>query len=107
MKKLDIVVNQFLTKLYKKQGGGISELIINWSKIVGPDFSSYTRPAKIRSQIYKGQKLDTLYIHVSDSSKAIEVSYSESLILEKIAIYLGKKMIQKILIQVVTYDNEE
>ena len=102
MKKLDNIMSQFLTKLYKKQGSVMSELIINWSKIVGEALAYDTRPAKIRSQLYKGQKIHILYVHVSDSSKAIEISYSESIILERIAIFLGKKAIQRILIQVIS-----
>jgi hypothetical protein len=102
MKKLDNIINQFLTKLYKKQGSVMSELIINWSKIVGEALAYDTRPAKIRSQLYKGQKIHILYVHVSDSSKAIEISYSESVILERIAIFLGKKAIQRILVQVIS-----
>jgi hypothetical protein len=101
MKKIDMVVSQILTKLYKKQGNIMAELIVNWEKITGNRLSMDTRPMRIRSQLYKGKKIDILYISVTDSSKALEISYSENLILERIAIFLGKKTIQRVLTHII------
>lgn len=101
MKKIDLFVNQVLTNLYKKQGPIIPDLVINWSKIVGKELFSYTSPAKIRSQIYRGQKINILYVNVSNSSKALEVSYSENLIIERIAVFLGKKAIHRVITTII------
>jgi hypothetical protein len=107
MKKLDNIIDQFLMKLYKKQGNHLSELMLNWSKIAGPAFANNTKPSKIKTQIYNGQKINILYIQVTDSSKAIEISYSESLILERIAIYLGKKIIQRMRVQIISIEESD
>jgi hypothetical protein len=106
MKKLDGLVNQFLTTLYKKQGSVMSEIIINWPKIVGSNLNENTRPAQIKSQIYRGQKINILYVNVTDSSIAMETSYLESTILERIAVFLGKRTIQRITIRVISKVNE-
>ena len=106
MKKLDGLINQVLTKLYNKQGPIIADLIINWSKIVGNEFVNNTSPSRIRSQVYKGKKINILYVNVKDSSKAIEISYSENLILERMAVFLCKRVIHRIKIQAFSNSDE-
>ncbi|MGV2432719.1 MAG UNVERIFIED_CONTAM: DUF721 domain-containing protein [Rickettsiaceae bacterium] len=80
-------------------GGGnkvLSEIVINWHKIVGSDFSSHCYPTRIFSMKEKGQQLNVLYVTVNSSSIGLKLSYQQDVIIEKIAIYFGHKVVHKI-----------
>lgn len=100
MKPLSKGVNLILRNLYIKHGGKLfAEIMLYWPRIVGPEISSSCRPLKISNQ--NSIKLPTtLYVEAATSSISTELSYNQMLIIEKIAVYLGRKAIDKIIVKV-------
>ena len=96
MKPLADHVNSALRKLLSKKNPVLAEIIINWSKIVGVKFSKVSHPVKITSSRQKGERVNILHINVENSSLALEMSFQQDIILERIAVYLGYKALHKI-----------
>jgi hypothetical protein len=100
MKPIYEEVDKLIFKIFKKQHPILGEIIINWNKIVGIKFNENTTPLKIIASRENGKKINILYISAKNSSIAMEISYQQELLIERMAVYLGYKGIHKIKILV-------
>lgn len=96
MSKLTISLDQITKPLMKKYGFYHNKIINDWHLIVGSDLADTTFPAKLANYKYRGKLENVLYINVSNSGTATEIIYKEQMILEKIALYLGYRAVDKI-----------
>ncbi len=96
MKPISEQANKIIRSIIKKQNPILSELVINWGKIVGVKFASDSWPIKISSRVEKEKRINILQIGVSNSSMSMEMAYQQELIIERIAIYLGYKAISSL-----------
>ncbi|XVN42195.1 MAG: DUF721 domain-containing protein [Candidatus Rickettsia vulgarisii] len=96
MKLLSDDINIIVKRVFDRQHPLLGEIIINWSKIVGPKFSAKATPLKIMKMKDKGQHINILYVQVENSSIALEISFQQQIILERIAVYLGFKAIHSL-----------
>ncbi|MCC8416959.1 MAG: DUF721 domain-containing protein [Rickettsia endosymbiont of Bryobia graminum] len=102
MKLLSHDINIIIKRVFARQHPLLAEIIINWSKIVGAQFSSKATPLKIVKLKEKGQDINILYVQVENSSIALEISFKQQIILERIAVYLGFKAIHSLKTSVYT-----
>lgn len=96
MKPIIDDVNKIIYKIYKTKHPLLGEIIFNWSKIVGIKYSNNTAPLKISTVKEKKQKFNILLVEVNDSSTSVEITFQQDIIIERIAIYMGYKAINKI-----------
>ncbi|WP_375331550.1 DciA family protein [Candidatus Tisiphia endosymbiont of Oplodontha viridula] len=96
MKPLSHDINIIIRRIFGKQHPLLAEIMINWSKIVGPKFSSKTSSLKISSPKEKGQRINILHVQVENSSIALEISFHQQIIIERISVYLGFKAIHSL-----------
>ena len=97
MRKINTIVDKLIKPLSYKFGILETRLRLNWPEIIHQPFSTYSRPTKV---IYnKFDKKNTLYVNVSNGSIALEIQYLIPIILEKIAILFGYKVIHYIKIK--------
>ncbi len=96
MKPLSHDINIIIRRIFGKQHPLLAEIMINWSKIVGSKFSSKTIPLKIAKVKEKGQLINILHVQAENSSIALEISYFQQIIIERISVYLGFKAIHSI-----------
>ena len=96
MKPVFDEVNKLLHKIFRRQHPILAELIVNWAKIVGIKFSAKSYPLKITSSSEKGKKINILHVATESSSISLEMAYQQEVMIERIAIYLGYKGINKI-----------
>lgn len=89
-------INKIICKILKKQHPILAELLLNWGKIVGVKYSCTCSPLKITPSVEKSKKINILHIAADSDSIAVEISYQQELIIERIAIYLGYKAIEKL-----------
>lgn len=101
-KLLSESIGQIVRNSIGKGNKVISEIIINWHKIVGPEISESSTPTNIYSTKEKGQQINILYVNVTSSAIALKISYSQEVIAEKIAVYFGYKAVHKIRTKVVS-----
>lgn len=94
MKPIISSLNKVINSLSTKQDKIFNQIYINWNRIVG-DIAHYTFPKQIKN-IQNKIPEKVLYIEVSNSSKALELSYKEHVIIERISIYFGYKLINRI-----------
>ncbi len=99
-KLLSDSINQILRQCVSQKSKVLGEILINWSKIVGPEFAYDTSPTNIFSVKEKGQQINILYITVNSSAVGMKLSYSQEMIIEKIAIYFGHKAVHRIKMKV-------
>ncbi|MFK8040556.1 MAG: DciA family protein [Rickettsiaceae bacterium] len=90
-------LQKILRSILRSQHHLLPEIMLNWSKIVGKQFSDVTYPIKIISTKEGGSKTSTLLVGINDSSSSLLFSFHHDLIIERIRIYLGFKAIDKIL----------
>jgi hypothetical protein len=100
MKPIKDNLDLILRRVLNKQHPLLAEIMINWNKIVGSAVSAKTHPLKITYGFDKGRKVNILHIQTENSSIALEISFQQEIILERIAIYLGFKAIHTLRIMV-------
>lgn len=89
-------IDKIIRKIFKSQHPLLAELLLNWSKIVGPKIAQHSYPMKITTTFNANkQRINLLHIAVTDSAVIVELSYQQDIILERIAIYLGYKAVHK------------
>lgn len=88
-------LNFVTNPIFKKRGFVENKIITDWDLIVGKDLGNCSTPKKI--SFAKEQKSNgVLHVEVYDSGIAMEMTYMEPVIIEKISVYFGYKAIQKI-----------
>lgn len=96
MKPIADDVNKIIRKIFTRQHPLLTEIIINWHKIVGLKFSHKANPLKISTSKEKGLKINILHIQVENSGLSLEMSFQQEIIIERISVYLGFKAIHKL-----------
>ena len=79
----------------KRRGFGDRNIVRDWASIVGPELATQTFPLKLAMLGPKGPC--ALYIKASGPF-ALIVQHSEPKILERLAIYYGRSMAQRVII---------
>jgi hypothetical protein len=89
MKDIKGIVNRVIQPIAKKHGIVHGKIILDWEKIVGPQYAQYCSPTKVTfRQGYR--TFGTLHLKVNPSH-ALLVSHSKDLVLEKINTFFGYK----------------
>ena len=96
MKPIIDDINKIIYKIYKTKHPILVEIILNWSKIVGIKYSNNTSPFRISTIREKKQKINILLVEVDNSSTSVEMSFQQDVIIERMAVYMGYKAINKI-----------
>jgi hypothetical protein len=96
MKLISQNINSIVRKILQKQHPLFAEILLNWDKIVGVKFKGKTRPLKISISKEKGININILQVIADNPSVSLELSYQQDIIIERIAVYLGCKGIQKL-----------
>jgi hypothetical protein len=95
MRALSQTLNSVTNPIFRKRGFVENKIITDWSLIVGENLGNYSAPRKLF--FGKDKKTDgVLHVDVFDSGMAMELSYMEQVVLEKIASYFGYRAINKI-----------
>ncbi|AIL65166.1 hypothetical protein NOVO_03915 [Rickettsiales bacterium Ac37b] len=92
MRPISNYLNKLTEPALKRYGVHYAKILSDWQEIIGAQLSKYTIPKKI---IYS-QRANVLHIEILTSSSATELYYMEPMIIEKLAIYLGSKIIHKL-----------
>ncbi len=96
MKPIIENINKIIYKIYKNNNPILAEIIINWQKIVGVKYSQNTLPLKINTTRDKKQKINILMVEVSNAATSVEIAFQQEIIIERLAVYMGYKAINKI-----------
>jgi hypothetical protein len=96
MKPIINDVNKIIYKIYKAKNPILGEIILNWQKIVGIKYSNNTFPLKISNLRDGKQKINILLVEVDNSSISVEMAFQQDVIIERMAVYMGHKAINKI-----------
>mgnify|MGYP003670193830 CR=1 len=87
MRSIKAVVNRVVNPIAKKRGIIHGKIILEWEKIVGPQYASYCAPLKITfRQGYRSY--GTLHMKVNPSH-ALLLSHSKDLVIEKVNTFFG------------------
>ena len=87
-----------LKKLFKKGSYNFSNIVDNWSKMVGKDLSSVCYPSTIKMS--KDMNNGTLVLNVIHGNE-INIEYSKQEIIDKINSFFGFNCIKEIKLKVV------
>jgi len=96
MKPIIENVNKIIYKIYKNKNPILAEIIVNWQKIVGVKYSQNTLPLKINTIRDKNQRINILMVQVSNAATSVEITFQQEIIIERLAVYMGYKAINKI-----------
>lgn len=100
MKKIETLVKPLTQQALVGDGYYIATLMLDWRKIVGEQLSIIARPEKIifpkKKQLLSAALEGNLHLRLNHSAFAIELSFQEALITEKVNVYFGKEVIDKI-----------
>ncbi|NRB11240.1 MAG: DUF721 domain-containing protein [Rickettsiaceae bacterium] len=96
MKSIINDVNKIVRKSLNRTHPAMADIMINWGSIVGGKFGKISHPVKITTEYENKKKINTLHIRADNSSVSVELSFQQGIIIERIAIYLGYKAINKI-----------
>lgn len=93
--KLGQSLDKVTAPIFKKRGLAATKIIADWHMVVGDIYATLSHPKKIvfpRGKHTNG----TLYIEVSDSATAMQLTAISPIILERIASYIGAQSIDHI-----------
>jgi len=96
MKPIIENVNKIIYKIYKNKNPILAEIIVNWQKIVGVKYSQNTLPLKINTIRDKNRRINILMVEVSNAATSVEIAFQQEIIIERLAVYIGYKAINKI-----------
>lgn len=96
MKPIIENINKINYKIYKNNNPILAEIIINWQNIVGAKYSQNTLPLKINTIRDKNKKINILTVEVNNSATSVEIAFQQEIIIERLAVYMGYKAINKI-----------
>ncbi len=100
MKILSYGVNNVVRKLLRDQHGLMPDIIANWKQIVGEQFYDKIFPMKINIYKEKGADICALYLHAENASIATTLMFQEGIIIERLSVILGCKIIKKLRIKI-------
>ena len=87
MKSIKAVVNRVVNPIAKKRGIIHGKIILEWEKIVGPQYAAFCAPLKIAfRQGYR--TYGTLHVKVNPSH-ALLLTHSKDLVVEKVNTFFG------------------
>ncbi|RZI47805.1 DUF721 domain-containing protein [Rickettsiales endosymbiont of Peranema trichophorum] len=99
-KRLDVIVGNVTRPICEKNGLAVLYKIIgNWSDIVGTRLGSICYP--VNMVFGKNGRGNTLKIAVENPGYAIELHTNERNILERIAMYMGFRAVNKVKVEIV------
>ena len=96
IKNIGDEAGKLLKRVIRHKDPIVAELLINWGKVVGVKFASFTYPLKTIKFKEKNQYKKLLIVNASNSSLAMEFSFQQDIIIERIAVYMGYKAVHKI-----------
>ncbi len=96
MKPISENLDKVLRTVFAKHSKAFAEIMINWPSITGGKFGSSTAPIKISMITENKVKINLLHIKAQDAATGLEFTYHQNIILERIAIYLGYKAVDKL-----------
>lgn len=89
-------VNKIIYKIYKNKNPLLAEIIINWQKIVGIKYMNNSFPLKINTIRQEKKNINILTVEVNNSASSVEMTFQQDIIIERLAVYMGYKAIDKI-----------
>ena len=92
---LTSVLDQIVRPVYAKRGFAHNRIITDWPKIVGPMLCNVTSPKKLSFYQEKHHE-GVLEVEAYESGLAMELTYLEPMILERIATYFGYKAVGRL-----------
>lgn len=88
-------LNVVTKPIFKQRGFVENKIITDWDFIVGKELGSCSTPKKI--SFNRDKKANgILHVEVYDSGLAMEMTYMEPVLIEKISVYFGYKAVEKL-----------
>ena len=102
MKPIKIAIENASKKIFKKQGYIFFELMNSWSVIIGKkeEFNCY--PYRLFTSKEKNKQIQVLTVIAKNIKTSIDITYKQDMIVERIAIHFGRRIIDKINVKLVT-----
>lgn len=101
-KLLSDTINQVVRKAIGKGDKILGEMLVNWHKIVGEEIANATLPTKIYSAKEKGKQINILYLNINNAAYGLKIAYQQEIIIERISVYFGYKIVHKIRTKIVS-----
>lgn len=103
MKKIDALVKPLTQTALVGDGYYIASLILDWDRIVGTQLSTISRPEKIifprTKRFFEDHAPGVLHLQISHSAYAMELTFQQEMIIERINIYFGKNVVDSIILK--------
>ena len=87
-----------IKKILKKSGYNFSNIVDNWTKMVGKDISNYCYPNSIKTG--KDMSNGTIILNVMHG-KELEIEYSKKNILDKINSFFGYNCVKEVKLKII------
>ena len=96
MKKLKDEIKNLIRPIFSKKGKIFAEIVINWSEIVGPQYSKNLYPCDFQEYKSNNGITKTLVIKSESKSQSLNLKFSETIFVERINAYFGTSAISNI-----------
>jgi hypothetical protein len=84
-----------------KRGKDMAKVIMAWEALVPEALATKCWPHKIKCHEVNGVRVNVLQVHAQDSHTGLAITYCEPVLLEKMLLYFGRKIVDKILTKTV------
>jgi hypothetical protein len=89
-------IERVTAQAFAKKGPIFAKLMSGWQTLLPKDLSSRCFPHKISSYLEQERQITTLHVYLEDSYCGVFLTYNAHIIIERISVYLGGKIINKI-----------
>ena len=89
-------IDSVLKRIFIRKGDIFAEIMINWAKIVGDEFSGQIYPYDIKYYTSNNKKVTSLALKITENGNSLTLQFSEIIIIERINNYLGYNAITKL-----------
>ena len=94
-------IEKAAAQAFAKRGDTYVKLMSYWKILLPPNIGSRCLPYKIVSHEDGKSQINTLYIHSEDPSTSMFLTYNAEVTIERIAVLLGGKKVNKISVKTI------
>lgn len=101
MQPAKLALNAAVEAALRKKGKDMAKIVLAWSNLLPGVLAQKCWPYQLRSYKIEGRKVQTLHVHTQDASAGLALTYQEPLVLEKMILYFGQRLVDRISVKTV------
>lgn len=101
MQLLRTAVRSAAEAALSKKGRELAKIVLAWNDLLPSAYASRCWPHKMQSCRLSGEIRNLLQVHAEDAGTGLELTYYCPTLIEKMTLYFGRRLVDKVLVKTV------